>query len=135
MITKPWEVLCVDLIGPYTLKSRNGSAIDFICLTMIDPASNWFKIVELPVAENTPTAHSSNREKTPKTKEKEPYFDKSSEQISTLVYKTWFSRYPCCQKIIYDNGSEFKHHFNALCHTYDIRVRHPVSKTHRQMLN
>ncbi len=26
----------------------------------------------------------------------EPYFDKSSAQISNLVYKTWFSRYPHC---------------------------------------
>ncbi len=30
------------------------------------------------------------------TKVAEPYFDKSSAQISNLVYKTWFSRYPRC---------------------------------------
>ena len=29
-----------------------------------------------------------------KTKVAEPYFDKSSAQISNLVCKTWFSRYP-----------------------------------------
>ena len=85
MITKPWEVLCVDLIGPYTLKGKDGSAIDFMCLTMIDPASSWFEIVELLVAENSPTALSSNSKKTIETKEKEPYFDISSEQISTFV--------------------------------------------------
>ncbi len=44
----PWRALCVDLIGPYTLKGKNGSSIDFMCLTMIDPATSWFKIVELP---------------------------------------------------------------------------------------
>jgi hypothetical protein len=41
-------VLCVDLVGPYTLKDKNGSSIDFMCLTMIDPTTSWFKKVELP---------------------------------------------------------------------------------------
>ncbi len=43
-----------------------------------------------------------------------------------LVYKTWFSRYPCCCYIIYDNGSEFKLHFLSLCDTYGIK-RKPTS--------
>ena len=50
VIDKPWEYLCVDLIGPYTLKGKNGLENDFVCLTMIDPASSWFEMVELPVA-------------------------------------------------------------------------------------
>jgi len=41
VITNPWEALCVDLIGPYTLKGKDGTEIDFMCLTMIDPASSW----------------------------------------------------------------------------------------------
>jgi hypothetical protein len=41
-------VLYVDLIGPYTLKGKDGSSIEFMCLTMINPATSWFKIVELP---------------------------------------------------------------------------------------
>ena len=41
-IKTPWEYLCVDLIGPYTLRGRDKSKIDFMCLTMIDPASSWF---------------------------------------------------------------------------------------------
>jgi hypothetical protein len=49
VITNPWEALCVDLIGPYTLKGKDGTEIDFLCLTMIDPASSWFEIVQLPV--------------------------------------------------------------------------------------
>jgi hypothetical protein len=51
----PWKELCVDLIlGPYTLKGKDGSSIDFMCLTMIGPATSWFKIVELPtVAQET----------------------------------------------------------------------------------
>jgi hypothetical protein len=36
------------MIGPCTLKGKDGSSIDFMCLTMIDPATSWFEIVELP---------------------------------------------------------------------------------------
>ena len=34
-ITTPWEVLCMDLIGPHTLKSTDKTVIDFMCITMI----------------------------------------------------------------------------------------------------
>ncbi len=44
---------------------------------------------------------------------KENFFDKTSTMISNLVSKTWFSRYPHCQHIICDNGSEFKLHFET----------------------
>jgi hypothetical protein len=47
--TIPWECLCVDLIDPYTLKGIDNLQIDFMALTMIDPASSWFEIAELPV--------------------------------------------------------------------------------------
>ncbi len=47
IITTPWQVSCVDLIGPYTLEGKSGTSINFMCLTMIDPATSWFKILEL----------------------------------------------------------------------------------------
>ncbi len=43
------RALCVDLIGPYTLKGKDGTIIDFMALTMIDPTTSWFKVVELPL--------------------------------------------------------------------------------------
>ncbi len=96
----PWKVLCVDLIGPYTLKGQDGSSIDFMCLTMIDPAINWFEIVELPtVAQETTVPPTSKGKKVTSSKNNtvvETTFNKSSAQISNLVYKTWFSRYPRC---------------------------------------
>jgi hypothetical protein len=49
VITNPWETLCVDLIRPYTLNGKDGTEIDFMCMTMIDPASSWFEIFELLV--------------------------------------------------------------------------------------
>ncbi len=98
-----------------------------MCLTMINPATSWFKIVELPtVAQETTVPPASKGKKVTfvkNTKVAEPYFDKSSAQISDLVYKTWFSRYPrCCYKI-YNNGSEFKLHFQSLCNTYGIKCK------------
>jgi hypothetical protein len=49
VIMTPWKALCVDLISPYTLKGKDGLSIDFICLTMINPATttSWFEIVKL----------------------------------------------------------------------------------------
>jgi hypothetical protein len=47
VITIPWWALCVDLIGPYTLKGKDGTIIDFMALTVIDPATSWFEVVEL----------------------------------------------------------------------------------------
>ena len=53
---KPWDTVHVDLIGPY-IKSirqhhpcgnviRNNSSLT--CMKMIDPATGWFKIFEIP---------------------------------------------------------------------------------------
>jgi len=79
----PWEAVCVDLIGPYMLHGKDGTEIDFMCLTMIDPASSWFEIVELLVVELSPTSQSKIKAK-PHDKTKEAYFDKSLSMISTL---------------------------------------------------
>jgi hypothetical protein len=49
VITNPWKCLCVDLIGPYTLKGKDNSQIDFMALTMIDPTSSWFESAKLTV--------------------------------------------------------------------------------------
>ncbi len=66
MISTPWEALCVNLVGPYTLKGKNGSAIDFMALTMIDPASSWFEIVELPLVKWLTTMKVNSKEKVSK---------------------------------------------------------------------
>jgi hypothetical protein len=49
IISNSWECLCVNLINPYTLNGKGISQIDFITLTIINPACSWFEIVELPV--------------------------------------------------------------------------------------
>jgi hypothetical protein len=129
----PWEAVCVDLISPYTLHGKDGTEIDFMCLTMIDPASSWFEVAELPVVELTPTSSSKTKAK-PHDKTKEAYFDKSSSMISALVNRTWFSRYSLCQHIIYDNGSEFKPTSRLYVIHMTLIVSQPVLKTLKLML-
>jgi hypothetical protein len=85
VITSPWRALCVELVGPYTLKGKGGSSIDFMCLTMIDPATSWFEIVELPTFRVTVPKAGKGKKATclDYTKEAE-IFDKTSAQISNL---------------------------------------------------
>ncbi len=69
----------------HALNGKDGSSIDFMCLTMIDPATSWFKIVELPkLQRETSGSKVTNKN----TKEADMMIDKSSAQISNLVYKT-----------------------------------------------
>ena len=64
-----------------------------MCLTMIDPASSWFEIVELPVTTDAVIPLDTKGQKGTKThtSTKLLYFDKSSAMISNLVNKTWLS--------------------------------------------
>ena len=47
---KPWHTLCIDLIGPYKIgQDKDGKDETLLhCLTMIDPATGWFEIAEIP---------------------------------------------------------------------------------------
>ena len=86
---EPWEVLCVDTIGPYKIRIRNSKHdFELRCLTMIDPATGWFEMVRLP--------------------------DKTAISVAQLAEITWFTRYPWPQKIIYDRGTEFLKEFHAM---------------------
>jgi hypothetical protein len=78
VISTPGEALCVNLVSPYTLKGKDGLSIDFMALTMIDPTSSWFEVVELPAIMLLMTKKVNGKEKTIE----EEIFDKSSDQIS-----------------------------------------------------
>jgi hypothetical protein len=85
---------------------------------MINPATSWFQIVELPTATKLMTVPTTGKGKkvtfSENTKVAETTFDKSSAQISDLLYKTWFNRNPHYCYLIYDNGNKFKLHFHSL---------------------
>ncbi len=96
-ITFSWRELCVDLVGTNTLKGKDGSSNDFMCLTMIDPATSWFEIVGLPTVRVTVSKVGKGKKATCTDFMKDAeIFVKTSAQIRNLLYKCWFSRYPCC---------------------------------------
>ena len=87
---EPWETLCVDLIGPYHFKSNKVKNKDIIlhAVTMIDPATGWFEIAEIP--------------------------NKESHTVAETVEQVWLSRYPWPTQIVLDRGSEFMKDFTRM---------------------
>ena len=77
--TYPWDTLCVDLIGPYTIPQKGKNPLKFWCLTMIDPATGWFEMAQIP--------------------------NKTASEIAYITKKTWFTRYPLPQRIVFDCGT------------------------------
>ncbi len=85
----PWKTLCIDLIGPYTFgkppRKVRGKIIDkqvqLRCLTMIDPATGWFEIVEVD--------------------------SDWSDHIANKLEQAWLSRYPWPDEVVLDRGKEF----------------------------
>ena len=92
---------------------------------MIDPATGWFEIIELP---NISIKYVQKGEEVV-----DIIIDKSSAQISCLYNKQWLSCYPRSLYVIYDNGSEFIH-FEELCDSYQLKhkpttVKNPQANT------
>ncbi len=87
-----------------------------MALTMIDHTSSWFEIAELPVVKQLHRQTVNGKE----LLIADEIFDKTSEPIAKLVNKIWLCRYPHCRHSIYNNGSEFKLHFEYLCESYGI---------------
>jgi Integrase zinc binding domain len=83
--SEPWERLCVDLIGPYTVKQKYNEPLRLWCVTMIDPATGWFEMKEIQ--------------------------NKQAINIANIVEQTWLTRYPIPQILTYDRGTEFMAEF------------------------
>jgi hypothetical protein len=76
----PWHTLCIDLIGPYQI-GHGKNAITLHCLTMIDPATGWFEIAEIPA--------------------------KKADEVANILEYAWLSRYPWPTEVVMDRGKEF----------------------------
>jgi hypothetical protein len=76
----PWHTLCIDLIGPYSF-GKGKDKFHLQCLTMIDPATGGFEIVEVP--------------------------KRRADYVSNLIEINWLTPYPWPTKIIMDRGSKF----------------------------
>ena len=70
----------------------DGTETDFMCLTVIIPASGWFEKGELPVTTDAVITIDIKGHKGTKTHKptKLPYMDKLSAMMSNLANKTWF---------------------------------------------
>ena len=49
----PWHALCINLIGacPFSKKDPDPAKdahVELHCMTVMDPATGWFEIVEIP---------------------------------------------------------------------------------------
>jgi hypothetical protein len=75
--------MCIDLIGPYTIRRKGNNDLICNCVIMIDPATGWFEIHQ--------------------------YDDKRSITVANIAEQEWLSRYPWPAQISYDRGrgSEF----------------------------
>ena len=66
---------------------------------MINPATGWFDIFEIPTYD----------------------LEKSSTRVSQLFNNTWLLRYPRPRKVLFDNRSGFKQYFNPLLKHFGIK--------------
>ena len=115
--TIPWHTLCIDLIGPYKwgnplTKMKNGKIkedpnyTELLCLTMIDPATGWFEITEIP--------------------------DKKADTIQNKLEQAWFTRYPWPTQIVMDRGKEFMAEFIDFCKNEMGLTRKPITTRNPQ---
>ena len=104
--TIPWNRLCVDLIGPYRIpikKYRKSKDVKkkystIWCVTMIDPATSWFEMKQIP--------------------------NKEAITVASAVEQCWLSRYPWPKKITFDKGSEFMAEFaKMIVEEYGIKKK------------
>jgi hypothetical protein len=65
-------------MSPYILKGKDGTIRDFMALTMIDPATSWFEVVELPLVRRLKTVTVNDKE----SSSVEEIFNKTSERIA-----------------------------------------------------
>ena len=78
----PWDRVCIDLIGPYTIGEGHPDTVARLhCLTMIDPATGWFEIAEIPA--------------------------KTADVVAIIFETAWLTRYPYPTEVVMDRGVEF----------------------------
>ena len=105
----PWDTLCVDLIGPYKIQRKGKKDLVLWCLTMIDPATGWFEMKQIP--------------------------NKTAAEVADICETTWFTRYPLPQRITLDRGTEFMAEFARMVkNDYGLKLK-PITTTRNPPAN
>ena len=101
----------IDLIGPYSNSTRQHKTygmiinkdVRFTCMKMIDPATGWFEIFEVPCFDLNEVARGNSE-----------YIYKLSARLSNLLNHKWLYRNPLPHKVVFGNVSNFKQDFTTL---------------------
>ena len=73
---------------------------------MIDPATGWFEMAQIP--------------------------NKTAAETADITKKTWFTCYPLPQRIVFDSGTEFMAEFVKMCHNDYGLKRKPITTRNPQ---
>ena len=73
---------------------------------MIDPATGWFDMAQIP--------------------------NKTAAEIADITEKTWFTRYPLPQRIVFDCGTKFMAELSKMCQNNYILKRKPITTRNPQ---
>ena len=73
---------------------------------MIDPATGWFEMAQIP--------------------------NKTVAEIADITEKTWFTRYPLPQRIVFDRGTEFIAESYKICQNKYGLKRKPITTRNHQ---
>ena len=88
-------------IGPYTIPRKEKKPHKFWRLKMIDPATGWFEMAQIP--------------------------NKTATEIADITKKTWFTRYPLPQQIVFDHGTKLMAEFAKMCRNDHGLKRKPIT--------
>jgi hypothetical protein len=123
----PWKTVCIDLfswnVGNKNVKPHPEKGSHYgecICLTMIDPATGWFEIVQV--------------------------YSKKADNIANVFEREWLMRYPWPEEVVMDRGSEFMAEvISLLRNEYGLKrkpitARNPqanamIERAHKTVLN
>jgi hypothetical protein len=93
----PWtEVHVVDMMGPLSMTTPS-KKLSLLVFTAIDPATGWFKCIEVP--------------------------NKESFTVMEAFNNHWLSRHPRLHRICFDNGTEFRSVFQEICSNYGLKAK------------
>jgi hypothetical protein len=91
--TTPWKKVCVDLVGPWSVKTPSGVK-KLNAFTAIYPPTGWFEISGIP---NTYAG-----------------------TVMDTFHNNWLCRYPRPIQVTPENGGEFKYVFKDMCDNLGI---------------